>query len=113
MDVDATRILLDFRPANIHNLVMASIEEVVERLKSNRPKMLRYIAAVQLLLGLFLLFMAYYMGHTHLHLIFYGWQSAHQSLPKNKMILSKESHSVGFQESEIFFWGSLSDNACT
>jgi hypothetical protein len=48
---------------------MASIEEVVDLLKSNRQKMLRYMAGVQLLLGLFLLFMAYYMGHTHLHLI--------------------------------------------
>ena len=63
------KFLLDFRPENIHKLVVASIEEVVELLKSNRPKMLRYMAAVQLLLGLFLLFMAYYIGHTHLHLI--------------------------------------------
>ena len=51
---------------------MASIEEVVDLLKRNRPKMLRYMAAVQLLTGLFLLFMAYYMGHTHLHLILAG-----------------------------------------
>ena len=82
------QVLLDFRPENIHKLVMASIEEVVELLKSNRPKMLRYMAAVQLLLGLFLLFMAYYMGHTHLHLIRAGGVRPAGSLVTNNTISS-------------------------
>jgi len=51
---------------------MATIEEFVDFLKNNRPKILRYTFVLQVLVGLFLLFMAGHMGRTNFHLIRVG-----------------------------------------
>jgi uncharacterized protein DUF3592 len=51
---------------------LPSAEELVTRLTSNREKILRYAFIPQVLAGLFLLGLAYYMGHVHFHLIRLG-----------------------------------------
>jgi len=51
---------------------MAAIEEFVDFLKNNRPKILRYVFVLQVLVGVFLLFMADHMGRTNFHLIRVG-----------------------------------------
>ena len=51
---------------------MASAEQLVARLASNREKILRYAWIPQLLTGLFLLGLSYFMGHAHFHLIRQG-----------------------------------------
>ncbi len=48
---------------------MASVERLVALLISNREKILRYAWIPQVLLGLFLVGLAYFMGHAHFHLI--------------------------------------------
>jgi len=48
---------------------MASVERLVARLTGNREKILRYAWIPQLSVGLFLLGLAYFMGHEHFHLI--------------------------------------------
>jgi hypothetical protein len=48
---------------------LASAEELVTRLTSNREKILRYAFIPQALAGLLLLGLAYSMGHVHFHLI--------------------------------------------
>ena len=51
---------------------MPSAEEFVTRLTSNREKIVRYAYIPQVLAGLLLLGLAYYMGHAHFHLIRQG-----------------------------------------
>ena len=53
-------------------MAMATVEQLVDFLKNNRPKILRYTFVLQVLVGLFLLFMGDYMGRTHFHLIRVG-----------------------------------------
>jgi hypothetical protein len=48
---------------------MATVEEFLDFLKNNRPKILHYTLVLQVLVGLFLLFMADRMGRTNFHLI--------------------------------------------
>ena len=48
---------------------MASAEEILARLTSNREKILRYVWIPQVLTGLFLLGLGYFMGRAHFHLI--------------------------------------------
>jgi hypothetical protein len=54
---------------------MASVEELVARLTSNREKILRYAWIPQLFLGIVLLGLGYFMGHTHFHLIREGMRA--------------------------------------
>jgi hypothetical protein len=48
---------------------MASADQFVARVLSNREKILRYAWILQLFAGLVLLGVAYLMGHSHFHLI--------------------------------------------
>ncbi len=48
---------------------MASVEEFVVRITSNREKIVRYAWILQLFAGLVLLGVSHLMGHTHFHLI--------------------------------------------
>jgi len=48
---------------------LASAEELVTRLTSNRQKLLRYAWILQLLTGLFLLGLSYHIGKEHFHLL--------------------------------------------
>lgn len=48
---------------------MASADQFVARVLSNREKILRYAWILQLFAGLVLLGVAYLMGHAHFHLI--------------------------------------------
>jgi uncharacterized protein DUF3592 len=48
---------------------LASAEELVARLTGNKTKILRYAWIPQVLAGLFLLSLGYFMGHAHFHLI--------------------------------------------
>jgi hypothetical protein len=48
---------------------LAFREELVTRLTSNPGKILRYMWIPQVLTGLFLIGLAYYIGNTHFHLI--------------------------------------------
>jgi hypothetical protein len=48
---------------------LASAEELVARLTGNKTKILRYAWIPQVLAGLFLLSLGYFMGHAYFHLI--------------------------------------------
>jgi len=48
---------------------LPSAEELVARLIGNKAKILRYAWIPQVLAGLFLLGLGYFMGHAHFHLI--------------------------------------------
>jgi hypothetical protein len=48
---------------------LASAEELVARLTGNKTKILRYAWILQVLAGLFLLSLGYFMGHAHFHLM--------------------------------------------
>jgi hypothetical protein len=54
---------------------LRSAEELVTRLASNREKILRYAFIPQVLAGVFLLGLAYFMGHVHFHLIRQGMRA--------------------------------------
>jgi hypothetical protein len=51
---------------------LASVEELVSRLTSNRGKILRYAWTLQLFAGLVFLSLGYFMGQEHFHLIRLG-----------------------------------------
>jgi len=64
--------ILDFLRPPHRGEKLPSAEELVRRLTSNREKILRYAFIPQVLAGLLLLGLAYYMGHVHFHLIRQG-----------------------------------------
>ena len=51
---------------------MASSQDLILWMTNNRAKVRRYGRILQALTGLFLVFMGYFMGHAHFHLILDG-----------------------------------------
>jgi hypothetical protein len=65
---------------------MINVEELIDRVLKNKEAIFRYIVVVQAMTGVFLLFMAYFMGHVHFHLIRTGNRTI------GKIIDYKETH---------------------